>query len=97
MNVSNIILPLLSADGEKNDKLIMEGTIVEKLECRPYADATYMNMKAKSIMKAAMPTRRVEQLDSVVTTFKPISDHKHNVRQCADFIWSCLIKFSILD
>lgn len=57
----------------------MEGTIVEKLECRPYADQTYMNMKAKSIMIAAQPKRKVEQLESVVTTFKPISDHKHNV------------------
>lgn len=57
----------------------MEGTIVEKLECRPYADQTYMNMKAKSIKIAAQPKRKVEQLESVVTTFKPISDHKHNV------------------
>lgn len=57
----------------------MEGTIVEKLECRPYADSTYMDMKAKSIKIAALPKRRVEQLDNVVTTFKPISDHKHNV------------------
>lgn len=57
----------------------MEGTIVEKLECRPYADQTYMNMKAKSIKIAALPKRRVEQLDTVVTSFKPISDHKHNI------------------
>lgn len=68
------------AEGERSDKLYMEGTIVEKLECRPYADQTYMNMKAKSIRFAAQPKRKVEQLDSVVTTFKPISDHKHNVR-----------------
>lgn len=59
---------------------MMEGTIVEKLECRPYADQTYMKMKAKAMVIAAQPKRKVEQLDSVVTTFKPISDHKHNVR-----------------
>lgn len=58
----------------------MEGTIVEKLECRPYADKNYMNMKAKSIVFAAQPKRKVEQLDTVVTKFKPISDHRHNVR-----------------
>lgn len=52
---------------------------MEKLECRPYADQTYMNMKAKAMVIAAQPKRKVEQLDSVVTTFKPISDHKHNV------------------
>lgn len=57
----------------------MEGTIVEKLECRPFADQIYMKMKATSIKIAAQPKRKVEQLDTVVTTFKPISDHKHNV------------------
>lgn len=67
-------------DSDRSDKIYMEGTIVEKLECRPYADQTYMTMKANSIKNASMPKRRVEQLDSVVTTFKPISDHKHNVR-----------------
>jgi transcription initiation factor TFIIF subunit beta len=59
---------------------MMEGTIVEKLECRPYADQSYMKMKAAAMVIAAQPKRKVEQLDSVVTTFKPISDHKHNVR-----------------
>jgi transcription initiation factor TFIIF subunit beta len=70
----------LPADSDKNDsKLVMEGTIVEKLECRPYADQTYMNMKAKAMVIAAQPKRKVEQLDTVVSNFKPISDHKHNV------------------
>jgi transcription initiation factor TFIIF subunit beta len=57
----------------------MEGKIVEKLECTPYADSLYMKMKAKSILLASQPKRRVEQLDKVVTNYKPISDHKHNV------------------
>lgn len=57
----------------------MEGTIVEKLECRPYADETYMSLKAKSIFKLNQPKRKVELLDNAVTKFKPVSDHKHNV------------------
>ena len=69
----------------------MEGTIVEKLECRPYADQNYMEMKAKSIRFAALPKRKVEQLDTVVTSFKPISDHKHNVRSNVAF-GTCLTK-----
>lgn len=71
----------------------MEGTIVEKLECRPYADRAYMNMKAKAMVIAAQPKRKVEQLDSVVTTFKPISDHKHNVRketQLSNYFTICI-------
>lgn len=66
-------------DPERADKLYMEGKIVEKLECTPYADSLYMSMKAKSIKMASQPKRRVEQLDKVVTNYKPISDHKHNV------------------
>ena len=38
-----------------------------------------MTMKANSIKTASTPKRRVEQLDKVVTTFKPVSDHKHNI------------------
>lgn len=57
----------------------MEGKIVEKLECTPYADKLYMSMKAKSIKIASQPKRKVEQLDNVVSNYKPISDHKHNV------------------
>lgn len=57
----------------------MEGRIVQKLECRPYADNTYMKLKLESIKKASMPARKVQQLDRVVQTYKPVSDHKNNV------------------
>lgn len=69
------------ADLEKADKLYMEGKIVEKLECTPIANANYMKMKAQTIKDYSLPKRKVEQLDNVVTTFKPVSDHKHNVRK----------------
>lgn len=57
----------------------MEGRIVQKLECRPYADNCYMKLKLESIRKASVPTRQVQQLDRVVQSYKPVSDHKHNV------------------
>lgn len=61
------------------DKLYMEGRIVQKLECRPYADNTYYKLKSESIRKASMPQRQVQQLDRIVQNFKPVSDHKHNI------------------
>lgn len=64
----------------ENDKLSMEGRIVQKLECRPYADNCYMKLKAESIRKAAIPLRQVQQLDRVVQSYKPVSDHRNNVR-----------------
>lgn len=64
----------------------MEGRIVQKLECRPHADNTYYKLKSESIRKASMPQRKVQQLDRIVLNFKPVSDHKHNVRITSIFI-----------
>ncbi|XP_031784879.1 general transcription factor IIF subunit 2 [Nasonia vitripennis] len=61
------------------DKLSMEGKIVQKLECRPHADNTYMKLKLESIKKASIPQRQVQQLQRAVQNFKPVSDHKHNI------------------
>ena len=38
-----------------------------------------MKLKKDCLIKAAQPTRIVKQLDRVVQSYKPISDHKHNV------------------
>ncbi|XP_017785531.1 PREDICTED: general transcription factor IIF subunit 2 [Nicrophorus vespilloides] len=63
----------------ETEKLFMEGSIVQKLECRPYADTCYMKLKLESIRKASVPVRQVKHLDKIVTSFKPVSDHKHNI------------------
>lgn len=63
----------------ESEKLYMEGRIVQKLECRPYADPLYYKLKSESIRKASMPQRQVQQLDRIVQNFKPVSNHKHNV------------------
>ncbi|EEB10947.1 conserved hypothetical protein [Pediculus humanus corporis] len=47
----------------ESEKLAMEGRIVQKLECRPYADNTYMKLKLETIRKASLPVRQVKQLD----------------------------------
>lgn len=58
----------------------MEGRVVQKLDCRPFADKTYMNLKAASICRAATPARSMRQLDRPFhQPFKPVSNHKHNV------------------
>ncbi|XP_055377559.1 general transcription factor IIF subunit 2 [Condylostylus longicornis] len=61
------------------DKLFMEGRIVQKLECRPIADSTYMQLKLESIKRASQPLKRVQAIDKVVQNFKPVKDHKHNI------------------
>uniref|UniRef100_A0AAG5DE24 General transcription factor IIF subunit 2 n=1 Tax=Anopheles atroparvus TaxID=41427 RepID=A0AAG5DE24_ANOAO len=61
------------------EKQYMEGRIVQKLECRPYADNCYMKMKLESIRKASQPARQVKSLEKIVHNYKPVSDHKHNI------------------
>ncbi|GAB0092915.1 General transcription factor IIF subunit 2 [Sergentomyia squamirostris] len=63
----------------ESEKLFMEGRIVQKLECRPYADNCYMKLKLESIRKASQPVRRVQSLEKIVHNYKPVSDHKHNI------------------
>ncbi|KAJ3654908.1 hypothetical protein Zmor_014061 [Zophobas morio] len=42
----------------------------------PETEKLYME---ESIRKASLPTRKVKQLDRVVTSYKPVSDHKNNI------------------
>lgn len=77
--ITCIVAATTDAVVPESEKLYMEGRIVQKLECRPYADNTYYKLKSESIRKASMPQRQVQQLDRIVQNFKPVSDHKHNV------------------
>ncbi|KAI5694009.1 hypothetical protein M8J76_013064 [Diaphorina citri] len=61
----------------ESEKLMLEGKIVQKLECRPYADSCYMKLKLDSIIKASQPLRQVKHLDKIVQNYKPVSNHKH--------------------
>ena len=38
-----------------------------------------MKLKRDALIKASQPVRLVKQLDKVVPSYKPVSDHKHNV------------------
>ncbi|KAK9871842.1 hypothetical protein WA026_014299 [Henosepilachna vigintioctopunctata] len=63
-----------------NVSTVTQQTIItQKVECIPHADDRYMRMKMESIRKAAIPKRQAEQLDRIVLTFKPVSDHKNNI------------------
>lgn len=81
MGVFSHYVPTPNADAivPESEKLCLEGKIVQKLECRPYADNCYMKLKLESIRKASQPTRQMKQLDRIVQTFKPVSNHQHNI------------------
>lgn len=65
---------------EKNrSKLTLEGTVVQKGECRPMGNDQYMKLKMQSIVQASRPTRLVQQLDKAVVAFKPVSAHRAEI------------------
>jgi len=80
MGVFSQSAPNLDAVIPEPERLSLEGKIVQKAECRPLGDTLYMNLKAESIRKAAQPVKKVVQLDKVVHTFKPRSNHDHNIK-----------------
>ncbi|CAL1299631.1 unnamed protein product [Larinioides sclopetarius] len=85
--ISNIAHQTLAVFGHETDdsndskpgKLVLGGHVLQKGECRPLADKRYMNLKRDMILKASQPERQVKQLSKAVNSFKPISDHKHNI------------------
>lgn len=62
---------------DKSRRLVLEGNVVQKGECRPIADSRYMDLKKQRIVEARQPTRLVQQLDKAVvnkikaTTVRP--------------------------
>ncbi|GFS79370.1 general transcription factor IIF subunit 2 [Trichonephila clavipes] len=77
-NIAHQTLAVFGYENEENGKLVLGGHVLQKGECRPLADKRYMDLKRDMILKASQPERQVKQLSKAVTSFKPISDHKHN-------------------
>jgi len=64
------------------DRVRMEGKVQQRLECRPFADKSYLQLKVEEMKKVSQPARQVIALDRAVNNYKPVADHKHNVRTC---------------
>ncbi|XP_046909039.2 general transcription factor IIF subunit 2 [Dermatophagoides farinae] len=73
-NINHQTLAIFSQD--ENNKLALEGQVVQKGECRPIGDAHYMNLKKETIRRASQPTKIVQKLDRAINNFKPITFHR---------------------
>ncbi|XP_039602240.1 general transcription factor IIF subunit 2 [Polypterus senegalus] len=63
-----------------SEKLALEGTVVQRAECRPAVNEHYMKLKRLQIEESSKPVRLSQQLEKVVTTnYKPVANHAHNV------------------
>ena len=82
---SETVAPVLNekaGDGEdeeekRQDEIWLEGVITQRGDCRATQTPQYMNLKKNSILSAMAPSRKVQQLQNVVSNvYKPVSQHK---------------------
>jgi len=56
-------------------KLRLEGNVTRRAECRPIFSSNYMQMKKKQIEISQKPKRSVQHINTIVNTYKPVSNH----------------------
>uniref|UniRef100_A0A672LA31 General transcription factor IIF subunit 2 n=1 Tax=Sinocyclocheilus grahami TaxID=75366 RepID=A0A672LA31_SINGR len=65
---------------ETSDKLALEGTVVQRAECRPAVGESYMKLKKLQIEESTKPLCFSQKLEKAITTnYKPVSNHSHNL------------------
>lgn len=63
------------ASGETEEKLTVEGRVIQRAECRPIGDANYMKLKRSHLEMSNKPHREVVQLKRAVVNYKPRAVH----------------------
>ncbi|XP_063067917.1 general transcription factor IIF subunit 2 isoform X1 [Engraulis encrasicolus] len=62
------------------DKIALEGVVVQRAECRPAVNESYMRLKKLQIEASSKPVRLSQQLDKAVThNYKPVANHANNL------------------
>ncbi|GCC21627.1 hypothetical protein chiPu_0020102 [Chiloscyllium punctatum] len=83
-----VLIPVLHNDLFEDDdddefkvkKLTFEGVVVQRAECRPAVNESYMRLKRQQIEESSKPFRLSLQLDKAVTTnYKPVANHQYNI------------------
>ncbi|XP_060785897.1 general transcription factor IIF subunit 2b isoform X1 [Neoarius graeffei] len=63
-----------------SDQITLEGMVVQRAECRPAVNESYMKLKKLQIKESMKPLRLSQQLEKAITTnYKPVSNHTYNV------------------
>ncbi|XP_063067918.1 general transcription factor IIF subunit 2 isoform X2 [Engraulis encrasicolus] len=63
-----------------SDKIALEGVVVQRAECRPAVNESYMRLKKLQIEASSKPVRLSQQLDKAVThNYKPVANHANNL------------------
>lgn len=69
-----------SGAGAGPDKIAVEGVVVQRAECRPAVNESYMRLKRLQIEESSKPARLSQQLQKPVTNnYKPVANHAYNL------------------
>ncbi|CAL8381925.1 unnamed protein product [Arctogadus glacialis] len=69
-----------SSGGTCPDKVALEGVVVQRAECRPAVNDSYMKLKRMQLEESIKPLRLSQQLDKPVTSnYKPVANHASNL------------------
>ncbi|KAJ8310405.1 hypothetical protein KUTeg_012270 [Tegillarca granosa] len=60
------------------DKVAIEGKVIQRAECRPNANDSYLKLKRLEMERSNKPKREVKQISTVVPTYRPVKDHSFN-------------------
>ncbi|KAL4220343.1 General transcription factor IIF subunit 2 [Mactra antiquata] len=62
-----------------SEKIAIEGKVIQRAECRPVVDSSYVNLKKEQRVVMNKPRREIKQIALPVNVYKPKSDHKANI------------------
>ncbi|KAH3810558.1 hypothetical protein DPMN_138952 [Dreissena polymorpha] len=64
---------------EITERIAIEGKVIQRAECQPVVDKSYMQLKKRHVEDSNKPKREIKQITGVVTTYKPVSNHAANI------------------
>ena len=65
--------------------------MVQRAECRPISNNTYLSIKKEALLKPTTEVRKTKHLDKVVNSYKPVANHAFNkMHQASDSDARCL-------
>ncbi|XP_056005746.1 general transcription factor IIF subunit 2-like isoform X2 [Ostrea edulis] len=67
-----------SVDVVTSDRVSVEGKVVQRADCQPDRNRSYLNLKRMQLEAKNKPQREVIQITKVVPMYKPVKDHVHN-------------------
>jgi len=65
----------------QQEKISIEGKVLQRAECLPIVDATYKQLKKDQVQAQNTPQRQTVLLTGIINSYKPVTDHFLNLER----------------